>query len=338
MVSKIEMIKNFGQKIWLDSISRELVNSNLLNKLINEDGIAGITSNPTIFHKAILSDKRYQHDLEKLKNTNMDLEARYEALVIPDIKMACDIFLQTYNDTNKEDGYVSFEISPHLAHNTSATIETAKRIWDQINRPNLMIKIPATKSGIEALTELTYLGININITLIFSLDQAVDTWHAYINGLQRRYKNGLDLKHIKAVASFFLSRVDSAVDSKLPEELQGKCAINLAKTAYLIYQEIFSNPIFMTLKKSGAVGQYLLWASTGTKNPKYSDTLYVEELIGMETINTVPDETLNAFRDHGNVASRLTKDIEKAPKILEEIKKYVKSFEKSFDLLMGLMK
>jgi transaldolase len=352
MVSKIEIIKNFGQKIWLDSISRELINSNSLNKLINEDGIAGITSNPTIFHKAISADKRYQHDLEKLKTSHLELEQRYETLVIPDIRMACDLFMPTYNGTNKEDGYVSFEVSPHIANNTIATIESAKRLWHEINRPNLMIKIPATKAGIAALTELIYLGINVNITLLFSLDQVVDTWQAYINGLQRRFKEGLDLKHIKSVASFFLSRVDTAVDPKLPEELQGKCAISLAKTAYLIYQEIFSSVIFMPLKKAGAIGQYLLWASTGTKNPKYSDTLYIEELIGMETINTVPDETLNAFRDHGKAGSRLTKDIEKAPKVLDQIKKYVdmqqlgqtlqndglKSFEKSFDSLIELMK
>ena len=306
----------------------------------------------TSFHTAIESDKLYTHDLEKIRNSALDLENRYESLVIPDIKAACDLFMPTYLDSSFEDGYVSFEVSPHLANDTNATIENAKRIWHAINRPNLMIKVPATKAGNIALTELIYAGINVNITLLFSLDQVVETWHAYILGLQRRYKEQLPLANIKSVASFFLSRIDSTVDSKLPDELQGKTAINLAKTAYLIYQEVFSSAVFMPLKKAGARSQCLLWASTGTKNPKYSDVMYIEELIGMETINTVPDNTLDAFRDHGQALSRLTKDIEKAPKIIDKIKKYIdmqqlgnqlqlnglKSFEQSFDALIELMK
>ena len=169
MVSKVELVRNFGQKIWLDSISRELLNSNALLKMINDDGIAGITSNPTIFHKAISSDKSYQHDLEKLKNSDLSLEQRYESLVIPDIKMACDLFMPVYNESKGEDGYVSFEVSPHLANDTQGTIDNAKRLWSEINRPNLMIKVPATKAGCLALTELIYAGINVNITLLFSL-------------------------------------------------------------------------------------------------------------------------------------------------------------------------
>ena len=243
-------------------------------------------------------------------------------------------------------------MSPHLAHDTEGTIANAKRLWMEIDRPNLMIKIPATKAGCSALTELIYAGINVNITLLFSLDQVVNTWQAYIHGLQKRFKEKLPLEHIKAVASFFLSRIDSATDPKLPIELQGKTAINLAKTAYLIYQEIFSNVIFMPLKKAGAHSQYLLWASTGTKNLNYSDVMYIEELIGMETINTVPDTTLNAFRDHGQATSRLTKNIEKAPKIIDQIKKHIdmqqlgnqlqndglQAFQESFDDLIALMK
>ncbi|MFN8769244.1 MAG: transaldolase [Neisseriaceae bacterium] len=352
MASRLLAIKNFGQKIWLDYLSRELINSNGLQKLINDDGIAGITSNPTIFHKAISSDKSYQHDLEKLKSSNLNAEERYEALVLPDIKMACDIMLPLYNESNYEDGYISFEVSPHLANDAAETIKQAKRLWQEINRPNLMIKVPATEAGMIALTELIYSGININITLLFSLDQVVETWKAYISGLQKRHKEKLPLNKIKSVASFFLSRVDSIIDPQLPENLQGKTAINLAKTAYLIYQEVFSSSIFLPLKNAGAHNQYLLWASTGTKNPKYSDLLYIEELIGMETINTVPTATLQAFKDHGNARSQLTKDIEKAPKFIEEIKKYVnmtkigkqlqldglKLFEQSYDELMNLVK
>ena len=248
MVSRLLTIKNFGQKIWLDSISRELINSSTFQKLINDDGIAGVTSNPTIFHKAIIHDKSYQHDLEKLKHSNLSAEDRYESLVIPDIKLACDLMLPIYNESNKEDGYVSFEVSPHLAHDANSTISQAKRLWQEINKPNLMIKVPATKAGLVALTELIYCGINVNITLLFSLDQVVATWKAYISGLQKRHKKQLPLENIKAVASFFLSRIDSAIDDKLPPELQGKTAINLAKTAYLIYQEVFSSSIFMPLK------------------------------------------------------------------------------------------
>lgn len=352
MASRLLSIKNFGQKIWLDSISRELLNSTAFQKFINDDGIAGLTSNPTIFHKAISTDKNYQHDLEKLKSSDLTIEQRYESLVIPDIKLACDMILPLYNESSQEDGYVSFEVSPHLAHNADETILQAKRIWKEINRPNLMIKVPATKEGLIAFSELIYSGINVNITLLFSLNQVVDTWKAYISGLQKRHKEQLPIDKIKSVASFFLSRVDTIIDPKLPEELQGKSAICLAKTAYLIYQEVFSSSIFQPLKNAGAKNQYLLWASTGTKNPKYSDVMYVEELIGMETINTVPADTLNAFKDHGNASSKLTKNIEKAPKTLEQIKQYVdmvaignelqknglKLFEQSYDELMDLLK
>lgn len=351
MISKILDIKNFGQKIWLDNLSRTLLNSNTFLKLINDEGLVGITSNPTIFHKAISQDKSYQHDLEKLKKSTLMPEQRYESLVLPDIKLACSMMLPIYHETNKEDGYVSFEVSPHLANNTEATINEAKRLWQEINSPNLMIKIPATEAGLLAFTELTYLGINVNITLLFSLNQVVSTWQAYIKGLQKRHKEQLPLEYIKAVASFFLSRIDTAADTKLPKDLQGKTAISIAKTAYLIYQEVFSSGLFMPLKQAGAKSQYLLWASTGTKNPNYSDVMYIEELIGMETINTVPDTTLNAFKDHGRASSKLTKDIEKAPKLLEQIKKNIdieelgkqlqqdglRLFEQSYDDLIKLV-
>jgi transaldolase len=352
MPSKILAVKNFGQKIWLDNISREFLNSNQLQKLLNDDGISGITSNPAIFYKAIKTDESYRHDLEKVKTTNLTLEQRYEYLVLPDIKLACDFMLPIYKSSNAEDGYVSFEVSPHLANNAEATINQALRLWQEINRPNLMIKVPATKAGLIALSELTYRGINVNITLLFSIDQVVETWKAYINGLQKRHKDGLPLNQITSVASFFLSRIDSAVDSKLPKELQGKTAINLAKTAYLIYQEIFSSSLFLPLKKAGAKNQHLLWASTATKNPDYSDTMYIDELIGMETINTVPDSTLHAFREHGQPQSRLTRNIDKAPKIIEQIKYLVdldslgkqlqldglKLFEEAYDNLLELVK
>ena len=352
MASRLLDIKKFGQKIWLDNLSRDLINSGKLGKLMDDAGIAGVTSNPTIFHKAISSDKFYQTDLTKLKTSNLTLEQRYEALVIPDIQQACDISLPLYTNSQFSDGYVSFEVSPHLANDTEGTISNAKRLWQEINRPNAMIKIPATPAGVTAFEELTAEGVNVNITLLFSLNQVIAIWEAYVNGLNKRHAAGKPVKNIKAVASFFLSRIDSALDSKLPEQLQGKTAINLCKTAYSIYQDIFGGSVFADLKKAGATPQYLLFASTGTKNSKYSDVVYVEELIGIETINTVPDATLDAFRDHGVARASLAENLDKAPQIIEEIKKYVdlnqvgeqlqqdglKLFEASYDSLIELMK
>lgn len=352
MTSNLQSIKQFGQKIWIDNISRELINSGELSKLITEDGIAGVTSNPTIFHKAISNDKSYQADLARTQQSSMPPEARYEYMVIPDIQSACDIMLPLYSSSKYEEGYVSFEVSPHLAHNKQGTIDNARRLWQEINRPNLMIKIPATLEGIAAFEQLIFDGINVNITLLFSLPQVISTWKSYINALRRRYNHSLPIDTIKAVASFFLSRIDSAIDDKLPESLQGKAAINLSKMAYLAYSEIFSSEMFGTLKRHGAKEQYLLWASTGTKNPKYSDVLYVEELISNQTINTVPEATLKAFRDHGKARSSLTEDLNLAPIILEQVQQYVnmdelgeqlqreglKLFEDSFDQLLELVK
>lgn len=351
MTNKIFEVKKLGQKIWLDNLSRELIISGALLNLIEKDNITGITSNPTIFHKAIENDSNYQEDLKKVKAMPISLEQRYEELVIPDIKSACDIFLPLYKSSNQEDGYVSFELSPHIAHDANNTVIQARRLWQSINKENLMIKIPATADGIKALEILISEGINVNITLLFSLPQVINTWNAYIRGLTLRHNQGLAINQIKAVASFFLSRIDSAIDNKLPANLQGKAAISLAKTAYLKYQEIFGEP-FKHLKEAGAKPQYLLWASTGTKNPNYSDVLYIEELIGAETINTVPEATLNAFKDHGNCKLSLTKDSSEASYILEQIKingidmdelgetlqqDGLKIFTDSFDKLINLM-
>lgn len=352
MTSRLAEIKKFGQKIWLDNLSRELLSSGKLEDLIATDKIAGVTSNPSIFHKAISSDPLYKEDVNAIKKTELDPEQRYESLVIHDIQNTCDIMAHMYKQTNGVDGYVSLEVSPHLAHDAEGTISNARRLWNTINRPNLMIKVPATKAGNIALEQLISEGINVNITLLFSLSQVLNTWQAYINGLNKRHIAGNDLSHVRAVASFFLSRIDSAIDDKLPQELQGHGAISLSKTAYLAYLDVFNSDLFKSLKEHGANEQFLLFASTGTKNPKYSDVLYVEELIGKDTINTVPDATLAAFRDHGVANNNLTKNIENAPKIIDEVNKYVnlealgeqlqidglKLFEKSFDDLIALMK
>ncbi len=352
MTTKIFEIKKLGQKIWLDNLTRELIISGKLNKMIENDGLCGITSNPTIFHKAFENDPNYKEDLQKIKLEPLDFEYRYESLVIPDIQSACDIFMPMYNSSNKEDGYVSFELSPYLAHNTEGSILNAKRLWKTIAKENLMIKIPATSEGIKAFEVLISEGINVNITLLFSLPQVINTWNSYIRGLTTRYNKGLPLDSIKAVASFFLSRIDNAIDAKLPANLQGKAAISLAKTAYSKYLEIFGKE-FKKLKDAGARPQYLLWASTGTKNPDYSDVLYIEELIGPQTINTVPYDTLVAFNDHGNSRITLTRNLEEAQYALEQVKindinmeslgqslqvDGLKIFTQSFDKLINLMK
>lgn len=352
MVSSLAKIQQFGQKVWIDNLSRRLIFDGYLKKLLEEDKIAGITSNPTIFYKAISTDKYYQDDLSKVKQSILVAEERYESIVIPDIQAACDMLLPLYVETNSEDGYVSFEVSPHLAYDKEETVKNAKRLWQNINRPNSMIKIPATVEGIAAFEELIRDGINVNITLLFSLSQVIATWNAYLAGLRNRVNNKLPIDTIKAVASFFISRVDSKVDSKLPSNLQGKTAINLAKMAYLSYNETFNSEGFSALKRHGARGQYLLWASTGTKDPRYSDVLYVEELIGKYTINTIPDATLDAFRDHGVVRESLTKDLDQTLTIIDQIQQYtdmdeigntlqqegIELFKTSFDSLINLVK
>jgi transaldolase len=315
-MNRLQAIRPFGQRIWLDNLSRELLLGGELARLIQQDGIAGVTSNPTIFHKAISTDARYREDLAALKSRGLDAERAYEELVIPDVRMACDLMLPVYQDSGRDDGYVSLEVSPLLANDTDGTLAAARRLWQAVGRPNLMIKIPATAAGVEAFRALTRDGINVNITLLFSLPQVERVWDAYIDGLRQRHADGQPLDCIKAVASFFLSRVDSLVDGQLPENLRGGVAIALSKAAYMRYQERFHGSEFADLAAAGARPQYLLWASTGTKNPAYRDVLYVESLIGAETINTVPDGTLDKFRDHGEAAATLATDGDAARALL----------------------
>lgn len=312
-MNRLQAIRPFGQRIWLDNLSRELLASGELARLLQEDGIAGVTSNPAIFHKAISTDPRYREELAQLKtNPALSAEQRYETLVIADIQAACDLNLPQYRATAGDDGYVSLEVSPALSRDEAGTLAAARRLWAAIDRPNAMIKIPATAEGIAAFRQLTAEGINVNITLLFSLRQVEAVWDAYIAGLTARHAAGQPLGHIKAVASFFLSRVDSLLDAQLPAELQGKVAVALSRVAYQRYLERFHGTEFAALKAAGARAQFLLWASTGTKNKAYSDVLYVESLIGDETVNTVPDATLALFRDHGNAAATLTQDVSAA--------------------------
>lgn len=312
-MNRLQAIRPFGQRIWLDNLSRELLQSGELARLLEEDGIAGVTSNPAIFHKAISTDPRYREELAQLKtDASLSAEQRYEKLVVADIQAACDLNLPQYEATKGDDGYVSLEVSPELSRDEAGTLAAGRRLWAEINRPNAMIKVPATREGIAAFRQLTADGINVNITLLFSLQQVEAVWDAYIAGLNARHAAGLPLGHVKAVASFFLSRVDSLLDAQLPAELQGKVAVALSKAAYQRYQERFHGEEFAALKAAGARAQFLLWASTGTKNKAYSDVLYVESLIGEETVNTVPDATLALFRDHGNAAATLNTGADEA--------------------------
>lgn len=318
-MSTLRKLNQLGQSIWLDNLSRTLLREGSLQRLIEEDGISGVTSNPTIFQKALAEGPYYRDDLSRLKATEPDAEKRYEALVIPDIQAACDLLLPIYQHSQGNDGYVSLEVSPHVAHDSEATVAAAQRLRAAVDRPNLLIKIPGTAAGVTAFEQLVAMGFSINITVLFSLRQTVRVFEAYIRGLKQYQAQGGHLRSVKAVASLFLSRVDTLVDqhlaalgSEAAQAMMGRAAIITAQLAYQRYQDIFHGAMFADLEQAGARPQYLLWASTGTKNPAYPDVKYMEALIGAETINTVPDATLAAFRDHGRPEPTLTKDIESA--------------------------
>jgi transaldolase len=311
-MNSLQQTKQLGQSIWLDNLSRTLIQEGGLAKLINEDGVSGVTSNPAIFFNAISKSPYYKDDVARLKAAGTPAEPLYEALVIPDIQAACDLMRPEYERTNKRDGYVSLEVSPALAHDAAGTVAAGLRLKQAVNRANLLIKVPATPAGLTAIEELIAQGCSINVTLMFSLAHVDQVANAYITGIERLVQAGGDPRPVKSVASLFLSRVDTLVDRQLEargnKALQGKSGVALARLAYTACQATFGSNRFQALAAKGAMPQYMLWASTGTKNVAYSDVLYVENLIGPETINTVPDATLAAFRDHGKVASTLTMD------------------------------
>ena len=315
--SRIAAVAQLGQQIWLDTLSRQLIESGTLANWINNDAVAGLTSNPAIFHQALSKDAAYAPAIAAARAAENNAEIRFENVVLPDIQAACDLFLPLWQQTGGEQGYVSFEVSPTLAHDAAGTTAAAIRLWQTINRPNAMIKIPATQAGCEAITEVIAHGINVNVTLIFSLEQLEAVQAAHEAGLRRWVahcqQQGMPerIGDVASVASFFVSRTDSTLDAKLPESLQGKTAIALCKTAYQNWQTLQTGAQ-ADLKSLGTKPQWLLWASTSVKNPAYRDTLYVEELIGAHTVNTVPDATLVAFRDHGIAQQRLNQDIDSA--------------------------
>src|SRR5665647_3045420 len=321
-----------GQSIWLDYIRRDLITSGELRRLIAEDGLRGMTSNPSIFEKAISSSHDYDEDIHTMALAKKDCKSIYEALSQHDVQSAADEFRSVYDETKGKDGYVSLEVNPHLAHDTDGTIAEARRLWKALNRPNVLIKVPATAEGLQAIQQLIGEGININVTLLFGLPRYGQVAEAYIAGIEARLAKGKPVGHVASVASFFVSRIDTLVDSmlekiiekgddeaKLAKQIRRQVAIASAKAAYQIYKEIFSSDRYKKLAERGASTQRLLWASTGTKNAEYSDVKYIEALIGADTVNTVPVETLNAYRDHGEPKARIEDDSDGADRVLQQL-------------------
>ena len=359
-------LESFGQSIWMDFISRGTISSGQLHQWIEEDGVSGVTSNPSIFEKAITGSDDYDESIRSLALTGMTSEEIFRSLTIEDIQRVADLLRPTYDRTDGRDGFVSLEVSPTLAHNTEGTIAEARELWARVNRPNAMIKVPATLEGIPAIRELTAEGINVNITLLFGLPRYREVVNAYLDGLEILESQGKPLKRVASVASFFLSRIDTLIDPVLEKlmksdnpqagiaaRLHGQIAIASAKVAYEMYKEIFGSERFASLAKKGARTQKLLWASTSTKNPAYSDTKYVEPLIGPDTINTVPVETLNAYRDHGHPEQTLDQEVREAYQLLGSLSSVgidldavtqqledqgVEKFITAFNQLMGSLK
>ena len=348
MSNPLVELHSFGQSVWLDQIERALFKSGKLAKLIQEDGLRGMTSNPTIFEKAITGSADYQEQIDRSARDGKTGNEIYEAVVLDDIAHACDLFRPLYDSTNASDGFVSLEVSPLLAHNTDGTIREAKSLFSRLSRPNVMIKVPATDEGLPVIEELIASGLNVNVTLIFSVHRYEEVVEAYIRGLERRAQAGQPIDRIGSVASFFVSRIDSAVDKELdavekqttdPQKkqeihsLRGKAAIANAKMAYASFKRIFESPRFEALKRKGARVQRPLWASTSTKDPSYPDVLYVTELIGEHTVNTMPPATIDAWRDHGKSAPNLEKDMDKAPAVFNQLKALGIDFKKITDKL-----
>ena len=324
--NRVKRIHDFDQSIWLDFIDRKIMDSGELDKLINEDGVRGITSNPAIFEKAISSSSDYDEDIKTLSKEKQNNEELFYALAIKDIQRAADMLLPVYNeDVQGADGYVSLEVSPLLAKDTQGTIKQARELWKLVNRKNVMIKIPGTAEGLPAIKTCISEGNNINVTLLFGLPRYEEVTEAYISGLEQRVQSNQPIDQIASVASFFLSRIDVMVDPMLQEkglsQLKGEVAIASAKKAYEIYKRVFGSERFKKLEEKGAKPQRLLWASTGSKDPAFSDVKYVEALIGPKTVNTIPMETLEAFRDHGNAENVLETDLNRATNVLNELKK-----------------
>lgn len=367
----VSRLREYGQSVWLDSLSRRLLRGGQLKRLIESDGLSGVTSNPAIFEKAIGETEDYDDDIHRLHDRGKSVEQIYQELAIRDIQEAADLLRPVFERTGGADGYVSLEVSPKLAHDAQGTIAEAGSLWRAVERPNVMIKIPGTKAGLAAIQKCISDGLNINVTLLFGVARYREVADAYLRGLEHRARRKQELNSVRSVASFFLSRIDGLLDPLLDEiaahkvpdhdepsnggiekarlaaELRGSVAVASAKIAYETYREIVASERFQKLEGQGARRQWLLWASTGTKSREYSDVKYIEPLIGSETINTMPLETLEAYRDQGNPASRIEKGVDKAHQVMrslseieidlaemterledEGVEKFVKPFEK----------
>jgi len=327
MANPLLQLKEYGQSVWYDNIDRAQLVSGQFKRLVDEDGVVGVTANPTIFQKSVSHGDAYDEQMTQLIKEGKSTVEIYEAMIIQDICTVTDLLRPIYDRTYGQDGYVSLEVSPDLAHNTEGTLSEVRRFWKIVNRPNLLIKIPATQEGIPAIRQALTEGININITLIFSIENYRQVVDAYLSALEDRNAEGKDISHIASVASFFVSRVDTLVDKMLEDKikatsdsaeqqkfkaLQGKAAIANARLVYQDFKQIFGTPRFETLKHSGAHLQRPLWASTSTKNPAYRDVLYAEELIGPNTVDTMPLETIENFSDHGRVSLTIENNIPQA--------------------------
>jgi len=358
-------LKEFGQSIWLDYTRRDLIASGELRQMIEEDGLRGMTSNPSIFEKAIVGSQNYEHDIRAMTFEGQSPKMIYETLSQRDVQGAADAFRSVYDATGARDGFVSLEVNPHLAYDTKGTIVEARRLWRALNRPNVFIKVPATIEGLPAIQQLISEGINVNITLLFGLPRYRQVAAAYLAGIETRVAQGKSVEHVASVASFFVSRIDSLVDPLLEKliaqdgekaavakKLHGQVAIVSARVAYQIYKEFFRSERFANLADRGARVQRLLWASTSTKNPDYNDLKYVESLIGADTINTVTVETFDAYRDHGEPKARLQQDVEQAVWVLQRLPELglnidqvtqqledegIQKFNQAFDKLMNVL-
>ena len=344
----IKGLLDYRQSPWMDYIRRDLLTGGGLKKMISDDGLRGQTSNPSIFEKAITGSDLYKDILSAPEAKTLNAKGLYEKIAIRDVQDACDIFKSVYAETKRRDGYVSLEVSPYLANDTQGTIEEARRLWKAVGRENLMVKVPATPEGIPAIRQLLEDGLNINITLLFAQSAYENVAEAYTAALEARVAKGQDISHIASVASFFVSRIDTLVDSKIEEmektatgpqkqlwdSLHGKIAIANARLTYRKYQELVGAARWKALAAKGAQTQRLLWASTSTKNPRYRDVLYVEELIGADTVDTIPPATFDAFRDHGKLRNSLTEDVAGAAKEMENLGKAGISMKEVTDKLV----
>jgi transaldolase len=322
--SRLHKLSELGQSVWIDYLSRELIHSGELERMMKEDAVVGVTSNPTIFQKAISSGEAYDEQLREVLVEERDPKEVFLRLAVQDVSEALDLLRPIWDQGSGKDGYVSLEVDPNLAYDTEGTVAEAVRLHALVDKPNLFVKIPATKPGLPAIEDMIAKGKSINVTLIFSLERYEEVARAYIRGLERLVAGGGDPSAVASVASFFVSRVDTETDKRLDElgghgKLKGKLAIANAKLAYQRYKELFSGETWEFLESKGATPQRPLWASTSTKNPEYRDVMYVEELIGSMTVNTMPEETIRAFQDHGKVALTLEQGIDEAKQVFADL-------------------